>query len=101
LKRRKRKHPAKRTVKAVQASAAPAVLPLDPACLTEREAADLLAAVAAALDAAEQSGLRPRLRHDAVLTEDGYVLRIAGQWVSRTRMLTEFPTGQHGSNEEA
>lgn len=92
---RRRKHPGKRIVRAA-ASAPGTVRPGNPGA--EHEGASVLAAIATALEAAEKSGIRPRLRHDAVLTEAGYVLRIGGQWVVRTRLLTEFPAASGGSD---
>ncbi|MFJ5532462.1 hypothetical protein [Streptomyces sp. NPDC093261] len=46
----------------------------------------LLADLAAALDACQDAGLRPRLKHGAVYTHFGYVLPPlkGGRWVVRT-----------------
>jgi hypothetical protein len=56
--------------------------------------ASLLAAAAAALAALEDAGMRVRLRHDAVITSEGYVLPLKadgdGRWVARTNSYTPF-----------
>ena len=51
----------------------------------------LLAAVADALNACEQSGLAVSPDHGAVLTQAGYVLYIGGSWVPRLRSRADFP----------
>ena len=50
------------------------------------ESKALLDRLAAALDACQEAGLKPRLRHGAVYTRAGYVLPPikGGRWVART-----------------
>lgn len=54
------------------------------------DAAVLLAAVADALTACEQAGIKVKLRHGAVDTRHGYVLPADGEWVARTRLWSPF-----------
>jgi hypothetical protein len=54
------------------------------------DAAAMLAAVADALTACEQAGIRVKLRHGAVDTRHGYVLPAGGEWVARTRLWSPF-----------
>ena len=54
------------------------------------DASALLSLVAAALTACETAGIKVRLKHDAVLTDYGYVLPLNGSWAARTREWTEF-----------
>jgi hypothetical protein len=63
-------------------------------------AAELLAALASALNALEEAGLPVKLAHGAALTDAGFVFRLAQRgeqgpdgetWQPRTRMLAEFP----------
>lgn len=62
-------------------------------------ASHLLAAVADALAACEQAGLKVRLRHGIVETREGYVLPVKGGWVARTRAWTEFSPADDGDEE--
>lgn len=58
------------------------------------DTASLLAAVADALNAAENAGIGVRLAHDAVMTDYGYVFPVGpddAPWAVRTRALTPFP----------
>ena len=82
-----RKHRRKRPAKAVRR-------PGRSSSLSRPDTASLLAAVADALNAAENAGIRVRLAHGAVMTEHGYVFPVGpddAPWAVRTRALTEFP----------
>lgn len=65
------------------------------------QAAALLDAVAAALNAAQAAGLKVRLKHDAVLTNAGYVLPVSDdRWGARTLTYSEFPPGDPDDEDE-
>ena len=56
-----------------------------------REFPRLLTALAEALNACDDAGLRVRFRHGAVLTQGGFVLPTeGGPWVARSSVYTEF-----------
>ena len=57
------------------------------------DAAVLLGAVAAALTACEEAGLKPRLKHGAVYTREGFVLPADASWVARTLQWSPFSPG--------
>jgi hypothetical protein len=79
--RHRRKRPAKAVSRPGRSSSHP-------------DAASLLAAVAAALNACESAGIDLKLAHGAVITEAGYVFALgpdSAPYVVRTRLLTEFP----------
>jgi hypothetical protein len=44
----------------------------------------LLSNLAQILDACEQAGIKPKLKHGIVFTEVGYVLPIGDRWVARS-----------------
>ena len=94
--------PSGEAVEAFLAYGEPAGL-LDPSVITEAEVQDLLAAVAAALNACEGRRITVKLAHGAVLTNAGYVLPVypeAGKrFAVRTMALTEFSV-QAGSDDE-
>lgn len=75
---------ARRRVKAVATSPVPAHV------TSLADAATRLHDVAAALTAAEDAGLPLTLAHGAVISDAGYVFRVDGKWVVRTRQLTEL-----------
>lgn len=53
--------------------------------------APLLSALAAALAACDEAGLKVRLRHGGIIANrDGYVVRSGDGWVARTAAWTEF-----------
>lgn len=52
--------------------------------------AALLSAVAEALTACEQAGIRVKLKHGIVHTPVGYVLPGQDEWVARTLRWSEF-----------
>ena len=60
----------------------------------DRTPAGLLSNAAAALAALEDAGISVKLRHDAVITPEGYVLPLRGskdgRWVARTNSYTPF-----------
>lgn len=58
--------------------------------VTENEAAELLRDVAKTLNELTARGINVRLKHDTVITECGYVLRVNGGYVARTLIFTEF-----------
>jgi 3-hydroxyisobutyrate dehydrogenase-like beta-hydroxyacid dehydrogenase len=61
----------------------------------------LLAAVAEALNACEDAGLKPRMRHGAVMTLGGYVLPTDGPWVARSSTYTAFDVVLFEEDEDA
>ena len=63
------------------------------------DAAALLSLVASALTSCEAAGIKVRLKHDAVITDFGYVLPLDGAWAARTREWAPF-SAQAGSDEE-
>ena len=63
------------------------------------DAAALLSLVASALTSCEEAGIKVRLKHDAVITDFGYVLPLDGTWAARTREWTPF-SAQAGSDDE-
>ena len=86
-----RKHRRKRPAKAIRR-------PGRSTSLSHPDTASLLAAVADALNAAENAGMSVKLAHGAVITEHGYVFPVGpddAPWAVRTRALTPFPvTGE-------
>jgi hypothetical protein len=87
--------------RAAKIAASPPVAPRRPVTQAELDRApELLGRVAAALNDCDRAGIITRLAHGAVITDAGYVFRVAepnelpvaGEtWVVRTRKLTEFP----------
>jgi hypothetical protein len=62
--------------------------------------AALLSAVADALTACERAGLKPKLRHGAIIeTRGGYVVRAGRAWVARTAGWTEFSTERESDDD--
>lgn len=100
--RRSRKDPSGKAVKAFTACGEPAGV-LDTSVITETDVQALLSAVADALNACERARITVKLAHGAVLTKLGYVLAIypdAGErYAVRTMALTEFPV-QPGDDED-
>jgi hypothetical protein len=66
--------------------------------VTEVEAAELLRDVAMTLNKLTIKGINVRLKHDTVITECGYVLRVNEGYVARTLTFTEF--GLPSSHED-
>lgn len=54
------------------------------------DTARLLTAVADALNACEQAGLKVKLKHGIVTTRHGYVLPVRSAWAARTLGYTAF-----------
>jgi hypothetical protein len=61
--------------------------------------AALLAAVASALAACDEAGLKVKLRHGGIIeTRSGYVVRAGDGWVARTLAWIEFSAGRDGDD---
>lgn len=112
--RKSRKDPGKRAVKAVMT-----IPPHDPDRTSQplrearmrsgKQARDLLATLADALNACEKAGMFVQLAHGAAITNEGYVLPVGGagevsmmgeRWVPRTRVLTEFSPPPSSGGED-
>lgn len=50
----------------------------------------LLRALAEAMNACQDAGIKIHLRHGVVMTKEGYVLPIKDRWAPRTSVYTEF-----------
>jgi hypothetical protein len=50
----------------------------------------LLSALAGAMNACQDAGMKVHLRHGVVMTKGGYVLPIKDKWAPRTSVFTEF-----------
>jgi hypothetical protein len=50
----------------------------------------LLSALAEAMNACQDAGIKIRLRHGVVMAKEGYVLPIKDRWAPRTSVYTEF-----------
>lgn len=61
--------------------------------------AALLGAVATALAACDEAGLKVKLKHGIVITRHGYVLPVGDQWVARTLAYTEFSDGSSDDDD--
>ena len=102
--RKSRKDPGKRAVKAVMTTPVPEYRYRG----SEGEASRLLAAVADALNACDAAGILVSLAHGALISNQGYVLPVGGgeicdageRWVARTRMMTEFPVPPSFGDED-
>jgi len=68
---------------------------------TRPEPAHLLSVLADALNACEQAGMKPKLRHGGVVeTKGGFVIRAESGWVPRTLAYTEFTPAAEGDDDD-
>lgn len=67
----------------------------------EPDAEALLGAVAGALTACEEAGIKVKLKHGAVYTRVGYVLPAGTHWVARTLQWSPFspPEGRDDDDD--